>query len=1118
MSNNNFIFKTESGISKSIYSSQQITNNNETLSEKNISENDSSNNSQYEIQSEKTKTELSKLSNSESPSSELSHSESTKLSGSEISNSELNNSDLSDSEPNGNFNTECNSEYQDRIFNKYIKYNKIKCTKFCEEIKDIDKKTNLYSTYVIKNNLNELKKNINTKTYLFKNEEEHIIKICSNKNCNKLSCSKECYKNDLYKSFWNFNRGIKTIYNMLFKILLTHQNFRIQCKCCENHLYTNYLNELDKKFISTQKISNIFENIPNNFEPNVILELNINFLINKFMGVLGILDCECKFKNKYCSLYTHDYLNYSNIIKTYIKTIPLVIKLLKTYFKIKDNHEELVLIDDSRCIHEDIRFNNLTNCLKKKSSQVNKKYLIEMVMKLDLVNNWVIDSIKITNILLNQQSLEYFMYYCEKKPYKLINKFEQIYDLNNNYLDLNYMSNKNNIIKIINLNCNKFKSQDIEKLLSNIYKQLINRNKYITNYDVNAIIINYIYECINYKNITIAFKWLKYIKNIQKNQYDEHYQVKFELEKIFNSLLDNDILNTMTKISYLKIINKNKINIIEFDFVNKLIDLKIGDTIILEFDKEENSLFNIKDYKNETYIKEIIKKCIHKNKVNILDYILFKLNKSITEYNIDIISIYLLDISNKSNEIDCEFSYINLLKMIIKYYVTSNVKLISSLENKKYTPLEYCIENNLYLSAYIFIQNSIDINLSTKKDFNLLLNCFEKSNTIIFEYILNSNQNLITNMINGLNIFTYLFIYYEKKIISDSNVLYIFLHKILAHIYMTKIGLDMLNFQDELNELVGFKILNVTEFNSEEKTTLFKIIKNYLNPLEINTFIKKNLSLTTFNYPLIIHSMLLEELEITFLLLNNLLTNGFIKKNLTSSESSKIYDYYLVNNSININFIPIIFKYIKDNRDKCNNFEQENSIQMNKNLNLNFTKGTINNIIILLVCLKFILFFVIIKNNSLTNNKISLQSNFNNNLPNNYNDTNKYVEITLSSENNPNQLNTITNIEENSDNVYNQNQNNLANKYKHKIFKETQKIQDKNVHKNIWVSTSSNNNNNKINITQLSEQINLSDSLDSIGSSKLSNQKNNINNLYKIGMIDSNEFEIFDSDIIFGFN
>ena len=116
---------------------------------------------------------------------------------------------------------------------------------------------------------------------------------------------------------------------------------------------------------------------------------------------------------------------------------------------------------------------------------------------------------------------------------------------------------------------------------------------------------------------------------------------------------------------------------------------------------------------------------------------------------------------------------------------------------------------------------------------------------------------------------------------------------------MTKIGLEILNYQDELNELVGFKILNVNEFNSDEKTALFKIIINHINPLAINNFIKKNLSLTTFNYPLIIHSMLLDELEITFILLNNLLKNGFIRKNLTSNETSKIYDYYLVDKFIN---------------------------------------------------------------------------------------------------------------------------------------------------------------------------------------------------------------------------
>ena len=642
-----------------------------------------------------------------------------------------------------------------------------------------------------------------------------------------------------------------------------------------------------------------------------------------------------------------------------------------------------------------------------------------------------------------------------------------------------------------------------------IYKQLINRNKYISNYDVNTIIINYIYESINYKNILIAFKWLEYIKNIQKNNYNTQNQKLFELEKIFNSLLDNDILNISTKISYLKIINKNKINIIDFDFVNKLIDLKIGDNIILEFDKEENSLFNIKDYKNEMYIQEIIKKCILKNKVNILDYILFKLNKSIREFDIDIISIYLLNMLKKYNGIDCEFMYIDLLKIIIKYFIKSDIKLILGLENKKYTPIEYCIENNLYLSANIFIQNSISIDLSNKKDFNLLINCLEKSNTIIFEYILNANPNIITNITNGLNLFTYLFVYYEKKIISNSNVLFIFLYKILKYIQTTNIGLDMINFQDELNELVGFKILNTNELNSEEKTTLFKIIIDHVNPLIINNFIKKNTLSTTLNYPLIIHSMLVDELEITFILLNNLLKNGLIKKNLTSNEVSRIYDYYLVDNFININFIPIIFKYIKDNRDKCNKFEENKLCQVYKDIDI--MKGVKNIIVILLLCLKFILFFIIIKNNKYVNsdNEIKIDSNMY--KINNCNNVNKYVEINISSDNNHNQLNTITNNQSDT-NTNNQSDTNIFLN-KHKILKDIKKTDEKNINKNIWVSSSSNN--KRINITQLSDSVNLSDSIES---TNYKNSKNNINNLYKIGMLDSNCSDISESDILFGYN
>ena len=998
------------------------------------------------------------------------------------------------------------------------------------------KKNFIYNIGVIKNDLSELKKNINTGMYLFRNNKEHITKICSDKNCVKLTCSKECWKNELYKSFWNFNRGIKTIYNILFKLLLTYQLFRIQCKCCENITYLNYLYTLDKKFASSQKISTIFETTQNNFEPKKNLELNINFLINKFMGTLGILDCECKFKNKYHSFYTSDYLNYSNIIKVYMKTIPFVIKLLKTYFEIKDNHEELVLVDDDRCIHEDIRYNNLTFCSKKKYHIEDKKYLIEMIMKLDLVNTWVIDSIKITNILLNQQSLEYFMFYSKTKPTKLITKFNKIYNPNNNFLDLNYMSNKNNIIKTINLFHKKFDSNEIDKLFMLIYKQLMNRNKLISNYNVNTIIINYIYETINFKNIQMAFKWLEYVKNIKKNDLNE--QTIFELEKIFNSLLDTDVLNINTKISYLKIINKNQINIIEYDLVNKLIELKIGDNIILEFDKEENSLFNIRDYRDEIYIQEIIKKCILKKKVNILDYILFKLNKSIIDFDIDVISIYLLNIPKKNNNIDCEFKYIDLLKIIVKYFTKQENKVIIGLENKKFSLLEYCIENNLYLSANVFIQNSIDINISNKKDFTLLLNCLEKSNTIIFEYILNSNPNSVSYFLDKLNIFTYLFLYWEKKIIKEPNILFIFLHKILYLIYSTNIGTNLINYQDEFNELVGFKILNTNELNSINKIILIKLMIEHINPLEINNFINKNISKSILNYPLIIHSMLVDELEITFILLNNLLKNGLIKKNNTG-DVSRIYDYYLLDTHININFIPIIFKYIKDNRNKCNGFEELTNLQLiQENI---IIEGIRSMTILLLICIKFVLLFIIIKSNRFINicDNSNETSNSEDNLNMNHNkklflnkitnnedlNNNKYIEITISSDNNQNLINTLTNSCSNTNNIFNlnninnnsvdhTNHTNILNKYKHKIFKQSK---EKDIHKNIWVSSTSNNI-KKNNITQLSDSINLSDSVDSSESKKSYNcKKNNINGLYKIGMLDNNS-DISDSDVLFDYN
>jgi hypothetical protein len=580
---NNFVFKTESS----------IINNNETTSYSTISNNLSN----YETESNKIFDNQSEEFQNESDESESDENESDKNesdeSESDENESDKNESDKNESDENesdeneiienkSNMDTDeiselesyeykkkknnkssllessdFNTELEDKLHNKYMK-NSIKTKKIKEEIREVEKRTiNPFDLGVIKNNLDDTKKNLDQGYMIYKNSSNNFVKICSNQNCSNLSkCSKDCYKNNLYKSLKNFNRGIKTIYNLLFKLILSYPIFRIQCKCCEKKEFTTYLNELDKNFIQEKK--NINEGINNNLEPVKIMELVINFLINKFMSVIGVLDCECNFKNKYNSFYSHDYLNFSSTIKIYIRTIPQVISYLKSYWEIKDNHEELVLIDDSRCIHEDIRYNNLTYCIKKKYNTYNKKYYNELVMNLDLVNTWVIDSIKITNILYNQQSLEHFIYYFQNKPEQIDIVFDKIYNIQNQFLDINYVSNKKNIITIINDYYKNTNEKKIDKLLELLNKQLIYRNKTITNYNVPNILINYMIKSIGRNNKLLGFKLLKYIKNLkninnnnQKNILNPKY-----LEIIFNELLDNSDMNIETKISYLKIINK----------------------------------------------------------------------------------------------------------------------------------------------------------------------------------------------------------------------------------------------------------------------------------------------------------------------------------------------------------------------------------------------------------------------------------------------------------------------------------------------------------------------------------------------------------------------------------
>ena len=151
----------------------------------------------------------------------------------------------------------------------------------------------------------------------------------------------------------------------------------------------------------------------------------------------------------------------------------------------------------------------------------------------------------------------------------------------------------------------------------------------------------------------------------------------------------------------------------------------------------------------------------------------------------------------------------------------------------------------------------------------------------------------------------------------------------------------------------------------------------------------------------------------------------------------------------------------------------------------------------MLISIKFTLFFVKNRNNKY-GDEIDINEKNYNTTENEINNINKYVEITIGSDIDSNQLNTLTND-------YNDIKitNNNANKYKTKIIKNT--------NKNIWVSSILNNKKS----TLLSDSENLTNSNET---SNDNNFKNNINNLYKLGIMDSYDSDLSESDILFEYN
>ena len=444
--------------------------------------------------------------------------------------------------------------------------------------------------------------------------------------------------------FFNY-RCIKTIFYLLKQIQLNDYNYRNKCYCCDNIINSNILTN------------------------NIIVSL-----IKKINDVINFLPCGCTFDKNKITILT-DYYNYKNYNITITDNLPEILKiLLLTHTKTQN----LMLININRCIHEDIKNNNIIYCKNKNNiitpidNELNYIYNIYEFIK---------NSKQIIDKLIIEQNITIFKN-IKNNHYEYFNKLfiKQNYSINiNSFVENNYKIlfkiNETILIKIFLLIIDEIKNDNnFQNILSLLIEVSINEKKFelcihfcMVYTKMNDSIINNIL-C---SNINIS------LKQLFINKY-KNYNELINLIIISNNdelFIENLLCIYPEKSLDLCIINNNL----------------IGFKYILNNYKINNPYINIFNNCNDK---------IHNKYLNYINY----------DINIKII------INDKNVIIENNKGFNLLYLCIIKKYNNCGIALInkgidiSVLYEKKSLLIESIFNNNYELSFHLLNLNSITYN------------------------------------------------------------------------------------------------------------------------------------------------------------------------------------------------------------------------------------------------------------------------------------------------------------------------------------------------------------------------------------------------------------------------
>ena len=454
--------------------------------------------------------------------------------------------------------------------------------------------------------------------------------------------------------------------------------------------------------------------------------------------------------------------------------------------EIIEKYEDIDLLIFSELLAGEIELKELIGKIKEKNNKI--EIIIILEEKNEKLENYLYSKVINKIIYNNKIKFNELLNLINSEGENEEDLKEEINKLKNIILENQNNQNKLNNKKLIKNNKRNNKIKSKEKIINNNYNNILNNSEINNDFNKNNNSKKYIKKHI----ILNKLKNIKIFRKINKKVFNNNSNSKKIISIVGPRGVGKSIISV--NLAKINIYSKNKILILDFDFLNNSIYTIFGTKkhLINNLKINKNYFPDEKNIKNYNEIDE------EKNNKIIINYILnniIKINKKIDLISGDILlnnqknNLNKINNNKNSNSILINSESINekinlLINKLNKIYdliiidnsSENNIEILKNIINLSDKTIFVSDTNLLEINKSIkLLQKYILENKINKNKFNILFNKYNSDSI---------NLNLLKKIFNELNILGYLK-YSEKynKLINKNNR-FSFLNKKLRKEYM----------------------------------------------------------------------------------------------------------------------------------------------------------------------------------------------------------------------------------------------------------------------------------------------------------------------------------------------